>query len=67
VLVFIVIGFMFLSRSNLNSFLSFKEHVGLVSAVTAIIINIGCMIPSQASLPRNYYIDLQKFKLLFHK
>jgi hypothetical protein len=24
--------------------------------------------PSQASLPRNYYyIDLQKFKFLFHK
>jgi hypothetical protein len=25
------------------------------------------VLPSQASFPRNYYINLQKFKLLFHR
>ncbi len=59
---------MSLSMSNLSSFLGFKEDVGLTFIVVAIIIDIGYVFPSQASLPRNYYyIDLQKFKFLFHK
>jgi hypothetical protein len=58
---------MSLSMSNLSSFLGFKEDVGLTFIVVAIIINIGYVLPSQASFPRNYYIDLQKFKFLFRK
>ncbi len=62
-----IVGSIFLFKSNLNSILSFKEYVGLVSIVIAIIVNIGCALPSQASFPKNYYIDLQKFKLFFHR
>jgi hypothetical protein len=39
----------------------------LASTVVAIIVDIGCTLPSQASFPRKYDIDLQKFKLFFHK
>ncbi len=53
-----IVGSISLSRSNLSSFLGFKEYMGLASTVVAIIVNIGCMLPSQASFPRNYYIDI---------
>jgi hypothetical protein len=40
--------------------------MGLAFAIVAIIVDIGYAFPSQASFLRNYYIDLQKFKLFFH-
>jgi hypothetical protein len=35
---------------NLSNFLGFKEYVGLVSTIVAIIIDTGCVFPSHIDL-----------------